>query len=115
MAIWSHNKLKHIKNSDAERRRINGDAHRFVPYGLDGWKRRCCKSCKNIYYTDVSLSKFRATTYHKNGAMKFCPNCDEKGGFMKREWKRMGTPKDDEVYKARCEAHGIKISHKKVD
>lgn len=110
MAIWSHNKRKHIRACLLEQDRINGVGHRFIPYALDGWRRKQCKKCKKMFYT-APMTYFVYKSRKRNGSTDFCCECDK----FKKDWKRMGTKEDEEVYLARCEAHGIKISYVKKD
>jgi len=103
MAIWSHKKLRSIKNDIQEQDRIGGVGKLHIPYALDGWRRSTCNKCKSIFYCE----KMERSTYkERHRTVKLCPDCDP----FPNDWKRKGTKEDDRVYLLRCEAHGIKIT-----
>ena len=102
MAIWSHNKLRSIKNDIKEQDRIGGVGKLFIPFALDGFRRTRCTECKTIFYCE-KMTRFVYKSRHRSRGI--CPDCDE----IERDWKRKGTPEDEEVYRLRCEAHGITI------
>jgi len=103
MAIWSKNKLRNLKTDMSEGDRIGGVGKLFIPFALDGWRRARCLKCKKIFYTKP-MTRFAYKCRIKS--VKFCCECDQ----FKKDWKRMGTDEDNEVFYARNEAHGIKIT-----